>query len=89
MAVIAAGACGAALTAGRRDVLAQQPALPLGTSSGLNGLLATSLVFAAADVNKDGAVSHERVEGGRRQVVHGRGHRQGQGRSRVTSSCPR
>ena len=62
VAVVAAGACAAALTPGRRDVVAQQPALPLGTSSGLNGLLATSLVFAAADVDKDAAVSRDELK---------------------------
>ena len=77
VAVIAAGACAAALASGRRDVLAQQPALPLGTSSGLNGLLATSLVFAAADVNKDGAVTRDELKAAVEQVAHGRGHRQG------------
>jgi len=62
VAVLAAGACAATLTAGCQDVRAQQSALPLGTSSGLNGLLATSLVFAAAEVNNHGAVSRGQLK---------------------------
>ena len=65
VAMFVAGLCAAALSAGPRGGLsAQQRAMPLAraTSAGLNGLLASSLLFMAADANKDGAVTRDELK---------------------------
>jgi type 1 glutamine amidotransferase len=66
VAIVAAIACTAALSTGRRgDVSAQQPRAnqpALATSAGLNGVLASALVFIAADANKDGVVTHDELK---------------------------
>jgi type 1 glutamine amidotransferase len=43
-------------------VLAQAPAPKLATSTGIPGLIASGLVFNAADANKDGVVTREELE---------------------------
>jgi type 1 glutamine amidotransferase len=43
-------------------VLAQAPAPKLGTSTGIPGLIASGLVFNAADANKDGVVTRGELE---------------------------
>jgi type 1 glutamine amidotransferase len=60
VATVVVATCLLALLPGvRGNVQAQQrPAtLPMGTSTGLDGMLGSSLVFMAADANKDGAVT--------------------------------
>lgn len=65
----AAAAVTALLAAGRIDAGAQQVtrAVPLGTSAGLDGLLSATLVFFAADGDKDGVITREELKaaGGR------------------------
>ena len=59
-AVAAAAACAVALTTGARGTVSARQAsapLTLGTSTSLNGFLAASLVFIAADADKDGVVT--------------------------------
>src|SRR4051812_7191616 len=67
--VSAAAVVTALLAVGRIDVGAQQVtrAVPLGTSAGLDGLLSSTLVFFAADGDKDGVVTREELKaaGGR------------------------
>jgi type 1 glutamine amidotransferase len=43
-------------------VRAQAPAPKLGTSTGISGLIASGLVFNAADANKDGVVTRDELE---------------------------
>jgi type 1 glutamine amidotransferase len=65
VALAAAGACAALVsTATTSHLAAQQPASKLtrGTSTDLNGLLSSTLLFTAADANKDGAVTREELE---------------------------
>ena len=64
IALAAASACAATFTLTSRAALsAQQPAstLTLATSADLNGLLATALVFIAADANKDAVVTRDEL----------------------------
>src|SRR5260221_505616 len=64
-AALVAAACVAALFAvGRGSLQARQApaAPPFSPSTGLDGLLAASLVFTASDVNKDGAVPHDELK---------------------------
>src|SRR6476469_9180096 len=67
--ISAAAVVTALLAAARIDVGAQQAtrAVPLGTSAGLDGLLSSTLVFFAADGDKDGVVTREELKdaGGR------------------------
>jgi type 1 glutamine amidotransferase len=44
------------------SLLAQAPAPKLATSTGIPGLIASGLVFNAADVNKDGVVTRDELE---------------------------
>src|SRR5262245_60310219 len=62
---IAALACAVGVSFGTPlALIAQQPTpLARGTSADLNGLLASTLVFAAADANKDGAVTQAELTG--------------------------
>jgi hypothetical protein len=62
---VTAFACAAALAAGTFVPLDAQPApasLRLSSSTGLPGLLVASLVFAAADANKDAAVTRDELK---------------------------
>lgn len=58
----AAGAFAAALFAGSGVAAQQSAPLPLGTSSSLGGFLASTLVFMAADADKDGTVTRDEVK---------------------------
>ena len=67
--ISAAAVVTALLAAGRIDLTARQAtrAVPLGTSASLEGLLSSTLVFFAADGDKDGVVTREELKaaGGR------------------------
>ncbi|MEP6915878.1 MAG: ThuA domain-containing protein, partial [Acidobacteriota bacterium] len=66
IALVGAVACAAVVfTAGVSRVSAQRPASPLvrSTSADINGVLASVLLFNAADANKDNAITHDELKG--------------------------